>query len=120
MNEQEREIAKFMKEEFEKRGAVIEDISLNIDHLDGMEELKDIPSKYHLDRDIFIEKKRRCAVCGQKQVVHIHHIDSNKKNDNSENLVGLCPNHHMMVHQNDASLIKVGDIILFQIIIKRW
>ena len=44
----------------------------------------------------FHEKK--CVVCGFDKVVSVHHNDCNKKNNNPENLIPLCPNHHEMIH----------------------
>jgi len=32
-------------------------------------------------------------------VVDLHHLDNNKKNSSESNLVGLCPNHHKMLHE---------------------
>jgi predicted class III extradiol MEMO1 family dioxygenase len=43
-------------------------------------------------------KKNECAVCGYKISTDVHHWDKNKKNNNPDNLVLLCPNHHREVH----------------------
>jgi len=32
--------------------------------------------------------------------VDLHHIDGNKKNNSSKNLIGLCPNHHRMINNS--------------------
>jgi len=42
-----------------------------------------------------------CAVCGFNQIVDIHHIDHNKTNHSPKNLIGLCPNHHRMIHNHN-------------------
>ena len=60
---------------------------------------------------IFYEKKRFCAVCGWKYSIHIHHIDKNKEHNGILNLMGLCPNHHTLVHSN-ISLKKIEDTII--------
>lgn len=39
-----------------------------------------------------------CVICGFDKIVDIHHIDSNKSNNSPKNLIGLCPNHHRMIH----------------------
>jgi len=33
----------------------------------------------------------------------LHHLDHNNKNNIDANLVGLCPNHHRMVHRREFS-----------------
>ena len=40
----------------------------------------------------------KCAICNFDKVVDLHHLDYNKKNNSESNLVGLCPNHHKMLH----------------------
>jgi hypothetical protein len=41
-----------------------------------------------------------CLICGFDKVIEVHHIDKNRKNNTKENLVPLCPNHHMMIHRS--------------------
>lgn len=41
-----------------------------------------------------------CFICGFDKVVEVHHIDKNRDNNTKENLVPLCPNHHMMIHRS--------------------
>lgn len=43
---------------------------------------------------------KECIVCGFDKCVDMHHIDKNKKNQSPSNLVGLCPNHHKMIHMD--------------------
>jgi len=40
----------------------------------------------------------KCVICDFKKIVDIHHIDANKQNNSPKNLIGLCPNHHRMIH----------------------
>jgi len=41
---------------------------------------------------------KQCIICGFNKIVDVHHIDSNKQNNSQKNLIGLCPNHHRMIH----------------------
>lgn len=45
-------------------------------------------------------KKEECRICGMKdkRVLVVHHIDSDRKNNISENLEWLCRNCHCIVH----------------------
>ena len=44
-------------------------------------------------------KKNECVACGYKISTDVHHWDRNKNNNNPDNLILLCPNHHREVHQ---------------------
>jgi hypothetical protein len=39
-----------------------------------------------------------CVICSFSKVVDLHHLDENHDNNSEENLIGLCPNHHQMLH----------------------
>lgn len=42
--------------------------------------------------------KKECVVCGFDKIVVVHHMDENHNNNDINNLVPLCPNHHEMFH----------------------
>lgn len=44
------------------------------------------------------ELTKKCFLCGFDKIVDLHHIDHNRENRSKKNLIGLCPNHHKMVH----------------------
>ena len=44
--------------------------------------------------------KKECVVCGEKNAVSVHHYDSNRDNNEPENLIPICPNHHQYIHSN--------------------
>ncbi|MBL7147300.1 MAG: HNH endonuclease [Nanoarchaeota archaeon] len=53
------------------------------------------------DREkVFNKLGRKCQICGFSELIEIHHINPVSKdgNDNLDNLVILCPNHHGMTH----------------------
>jgi hypothetical protein len=55
--------------------------------------------KWHsIGLDLYKKITQKCVVCGFDKVVDLHHLDSNKQNASEENLMGLCPNHHKMIH----------------------
>lgn len=48
---------------------------------------------------------KKCVVCDEYRIVAVHHLDENKRNNNPENLVPLCPTHHGYWHSRFKSLI---------------
>lgn len=53
---------------------------------------------YGLDNETYKKITTKCSICGFDKVVDLHHLDGNKKNSSENNLIGLCPNHHKMLH----------------------
>lgn len=53
---------------------------------------------YGLDVVLYKKITEKCAICDFNKVVDLHHLDQNKKNNSESNLIGLCPNHHKMLH----------------------
>ena len=55
----------------------------------------------------FAHHKKECIICGEKNVVAVHHYDCNNKNNDPENLIPLCMTHHVYIHSNQfAPLIE--------------
>jgi hypothetical protein len=46
-----------------------------------------------------------CCICGEADLVDIHHIDHDRNNNSLDNLAPLCPTHHMYLHRGKADLI---------------
>ena len=46
----------------------------------------------------FYYHEKECIICGEKNIVEVHHYDENKANNSPENLIPLCPTHHQYVH----------------------
>ena len=58
--------------------------------------------KYHnIDYETYNKLTEKCIICGFDKIVELHHIDHNHKNNSSDNLIGICPNHHKMLHDRD-------------------
>ena len=49
--------------------------------------------------------KYKCIICGESNVVEVHHFDKDRDNFEKENLVPLCPTHHKYMHTEFESLI---------------
>ena len=52
----------------------------------------------NVDLKTYRKTTKSCVICGFDKIVDLHHIDSNKENNSSKNLIGLCPNHHRMIN----------------------
>jgi len=66
-------------------------------HLDRVKKIN-ARKRYNLDFETYEEITKECAICKFNKVVDLHHIDHNHSNNSIENLVGLCPNHHKLIH----------------------
>ena len=64
----------------------------------------DLTKSYNAKKlhNIGLDKLRQitkaCASCDFDKLVTLHHLDGNRKNNDDENLIGLCHNCHKMVH----------------------
>ncbi len=54
----------------------------------------------------FYYHKKECVICGEKNLVEVHHLDENKKNNSPENLIPLCPTHHQYWHSRFRYLVE--------------
>jgi hypothetical protein len=67
------------------------------DGFDGDKRYRKICFKHH---------PKKCCICGFDHIVEVHHRDCNKNNNNPENLIPLCPNHHRMFHSKYRQLVS--------------
>jgi len=55
--------------------------------------------KWHnIEPELYKKITQKCIICGFDKVVDLHHLNEDKKDNSEKNLIGLCPNHHKMVH----------------------
>ena len=54
--------------------------------------------KHGIDPETYKKITKNCIICGFNKIVDLHHLDKNKKNIFESNFIGLCPNHHKMLH----------------------
>jgi len=58
----------------------------------------------------FQHHEKKCVVCGEQNIVEVHHLDEDKQNNSPENLIPLCPTHHQYWHSNHKE--KVESIVM--------
>lgn len=65
-----------------------------------LQETKDYNNqkRHKISSELYNQITQKCILCGFNQFVELHHIDCNRHNNSKENMVGLCPNHHKMIH----------------------
>lgn len=68
----------------------------NRQHYVSQKGYKKICFKYH---------PHKCCVCGEENVVAVHHYDGNHFNNEPSNLLPLCPTHHVYIHSKYKNLI---------------
>ena len=54
----------------------------------------------------FIHHKKECVVCGEQNIVEVHHLDEDRTNNDPSNLIPLCPNHHQYWHSRFRHLVE--------------
>jgi hypothetical protein len=75
------------------------------------------------NEDYFSKKYRRvcfgyhehkCVVCGEDKMVDVHHFDENRDNNDPENLIPICSNHHRYYHSKKYKNLVEGVIIEYR------
>ena len=54
----------------------------------------------------FFYHEKICIVCGEINIVSVHHYNNDHYDNRPENLVPLCPTHHQYVHSSFYAEIK--------------
>ena len=47
-----------------------------------------------------------CVYCGEDKTVAVHHYDEDHTNESPDNLIPLCPTHHMYIHSRYRDLVQ--------------
>lgn len=52
--------------------------------------------------------RKQCAICNctDEDILEVHHIDLNHLNNDPDNLIILCANHHAKVHRGNLEITK--------------
>ena len=61
--------------------------------------------------------KKECIICGEQNIVAVHHFNGNHTDNSIDNLIPLCPTHHQYMHSNFKYIIE-HKVILYQEIVK--
>lgn len=57
-------------------------------------------------RICFDNHEHKCVICGEHNLVEVHHLDGNHENNVPENLIPLCSTHHQYWHSKFKNLIE--------------
>lgn len=58
---------------------------------------RDLCFRYH---------EKKCIICGEENVISVHHLNENHDDNRPENLVPLCPTHHQYCHSRFYHLVE--------------
>lgn len=64
--------------------------------------------------EIIFKSNNRCCIC-QTPFIQIHHIDSNRENNEFDNLIPLCPNCHSQAHSKNKLTLELSPIRIKEI-----
>lgn len=54
----------------------------------------------------FRHHPHKCCICGEENIVAVHHYDGNHNNNDISNLIPLCPTHHCYIHSRFKNKIQ--------------
>ena len=72
----------------------------------GVAHRKAIPTKSAIGKRLIQERKSCCAVCGADAGLQVHHLDGNRLNNSSENLLTVCASCHTKWHWKHGKSTK--------------
>ena len=75
--------------------------------------------RHNITPELYKKITTSCLLCSFSKVVELHHVDCNRHNSEEKNLIGLCPNHHKMIHTLEyGDFLK--DVVERFIILKKY
>lgn len=66
-------------------------------HIDKVR-LQNAKRRHNVDGELYLKVIAKCVICEFDKIIDLHHLDHNHLNSSPTNLIGLCPNHHKMIH----------------------
>ena len=62
-------------------------------------------------RKLALKTQMFCAICGTMKNLHVHHIVPYRlcKSNDRDNLITLCPSHHMFIERLTDSIVALGN-----------
>lgn len=52
-----------------------------------------------------INRDIKCCCCDERTILDVHHLDEDRANNSIDNLIFLCPTHHMYLHRKGMSTV---------------
>ena len=87
-----------------QKGAITCSVSCHNTHFrSGVNHPNHKPHKYRTVCFHYHEKK--CIICGEENIVEVHHYDHDKTNNDPGNLIPMCPTHHQYIHSRFKHLL---------------
>ncbi len=62
-----------------------------------------------VQRKVKVESNHSCLVCKERVSLQLHHIDGNRDNNKSENIIYICSNCHGMAHDGKISAMDLRE-----------
>jgi len=85
-----------------------------------------VAKRHKITLEEYDEITRECKSCGHTNMIQLHHLNGDNKDDRRENLVGLCANCHYDLHTEDThnnikeNLARNGIFVPANFKIKNW
>jgi hypothetical protein len=77
-------------------------------HIDKVKEAN-YRKSHEISLELYKKITEKCKACGFDKIVDLHHLNKDKKDNSEENMIGLCPNCHKMLHDRrfNGEIVKI-------------